>query len=323
MNRQLTRHFSEDEIRKAAFAINPEKAAGLDGIQSFFAENRLPQRINHTSITLIPKIQTPVSMADLRPISLCPVYYKILSRFSHKQAPKDHSDDCQRKPKRLYQRGNQCYELALKLDMSKAYERIEWIFVKRVLRMMAFHFVWNKWIMECISSVTYSLNFNGAVHGFISSTRGLRQSDPLSPLIFTIYAECFSSLLFQAEGAQLISSVHIAPQSPLISHLLFADDSLLFVQASHFQASNVRRILQILEVSHVGGQDKYLGLPAFINKSKRETFNDIYSKVRHKVVGWKENLLSMGGREHLIKSIAMAIPVFAMSCFLLLKCLGK
>ncbi|XP_050207383.1 uncharacterized protein LOC126656807 [Mercurialis annua] len=367
MNRQLIRPFSEDEIRKAAFAIDPDKAPGLDGmtglffqanwevvksdvcagIKSFFEGNRLPQGINHTSITLIPKVQTLVSMADLRPISLCPVYYKILSRLLTNRLQKiipniiSENQSAFTKGRNISdniilahelthhlktRRGNQSYELALKLDMSKAYERIEWIFVKRVLRKMGFHFVWIKWIMECISSVTYSLNFNGDVHGFISPSRGLRQGDPLSPLIFIMCAECFSALLLQAERNQLISGVCIAPQSPSISHLLFADDSLLFVQASHFQASNVKRILQVY--CQASGQlINFTKSSIFFSRNTPMRLRDVVMNILEVShvggCGMERDPPIDGGREVLIKSIAMAIPVFAMSCFLLPKSLGK
>ncbi|XP_050211677.1 uncharacterized protein LOC126661842 [Mercurialis annua] len=216
------------------------------------------------------------------------------------------------------------------------------MFVKEIIRKMGFHHTWIRWIMSCISSVTYSFNFNGSSYGFIEPSRGLRQGDLLSPFLFLFCAEGFSSLLGQAEAVGEISGVSIARRSPSISHLLFADDSLLFFKASVSQATIIRDLLrqyasasgqeinlaksslffrrntlenlrvqlkQILNVIRIGGQDKYLGIPALVTKSKSETFKEISLKVKQKVSGWKGSLLSYGGREVLIKSVATAVPI--------------
>ena len=118
--------------------------------------------------------------------------------------------------------------LALKLDVSKAYDRVEWNFLRQIMLKLGFPGDWVERVMSCVSSTSFSILINGKPFGMINPTRGLQQGDPLSPYLFLLCVEGFTSLLQKAELEGNIHGVSICRSAPKISHLLFADDSLLF-----------------------------------------------------------------------------------------------
>lgn len=135
--------------------------------------------------------------------------------------------------------------LAIKLDMSKTYDRVEWIFLLKVVQHMGICPKWINRILTCLSTVRYSFNLNGENKGLIRPTRGIRQGGLLSPYFFLICAEGLTSLLKKAEMQGKIHGLKIVPNSHSISHLLFANDSLIFCKAKKEEAKEVMRILEI------------------------------------------------------------------------------
>lgn len=121
---------------------------------------------------------------------------------------------------------------ALKVDMAKAYDRLSWNFLEAVLRCMDFpeHFI--TLIMNCVSSVSYSLLLNGHITGRILATRGLRQGDPFSPYLFILCMNVLSCLFSDAKKTKLIESIQFARRGPRISHLMYVDDLVVFFESS-------------------------------------------------------------------------------------------
>ena len=118
--------------------------------------------------------------------------------------------------------------LALKLDISKAYDRVEWPFLKGIMTKLGFPDVWINWVMGCVTTPSFSVMINGKSFGNIKPLRGIRQGDPLSPYVFLLCAKGFNSLLLRVEMEGRIKGVSICRRKPLVTNLMFADDSILF-----------------------------------------------------------------------------------------------
>ena len=139
--------------------------------------------------------------------------------------------------------------MSIKLDMSKAFDRVEWNFIKEVMEKMGFAKKWVDLIMLCISSVSYSVIINGEACGNVIPSRGTRQGDPLSPYLFLLCAEGFSVLIHKAAHDNQISGISIGRGCPKITHLFFASDSLFFCKAKEQECQKLVDILNSYEVA--------------------------------------------------------------------------
>ena len=115
--------------------------------------------------------------------------------------------------------------VALKLDNSKAYDRVEWLFLKQVMIKLGFAEPWVNLIMRCITTSSFSIIINGTAKGIIHPQRELRQGCPLSPYLFLMCAEVFSNMLQMAEEKSVIHGLKFS-KDITISHLLLPTTAL-------------------------------------------------------------------------------------------------
>ena len=139
--------------------------------------------------------------------------------------------------------------MALKLDMSKAYDKVEWAFLEKFLLKMGFEGSWVALIMECITTITYSILVNGEPNGLITPSRGLRQRDPLSPYLFLFCAEGLNALLSNAAMRGKIRGFSLCRNGPKLTHLFFADDCLLFCKSTLEEYNKIQELLAYYETT--------------------------------------------------------------------------
>ena len=120
-----------------------------------------------------------------------------------------------------------CSSVAFKLDMSKAYDRVEWDFIFFVMKKMGFHDKWVNLIMNCITSLSFSFIVNGTLMGLVNPSRGLRQGWTLSPYLFLLCVEAFSSMILGAKRNNDLMGLRYSTKCPRVTHLFFADDSIV------------------------------------------------------------------------------------------------
>lgn len=240
--------------------------------------------------------------------------------------------------------------MALKIDISKAYDHVDWGFLSLMLLRLGFSQKWVDWIFLCVSLVSYSILVNKEQVGPIYPNRGLRQWDPLSPYLFLIVAEGLLTLIHRAEAMGEIHGAEICRIAPIITHLLFADDCFLFFKANDREVHAMKKILQtyeeasgqsinlgksdvffsknvdddtqyrltdILGVQLVMGTGKHLGLPSMVGRSKKSTFSFIKDRVWKHISSWGGRSLTKAGKEVLIKSILQSIPSYVMGTYLI------
>lgn len=332
--------------------------------------------INHTLIALVPEVQEPLQVSDFRPISLWTVMYEIISKsivnrlksflpeiISAEQSafvPEHQISDnvlLAFEHMHVISKRKSGFEglMAIKFDMSKAYDRVEWVFLQWVMQELGFDHKSINLVMRCVSEVYYSLLISGKQCGLFRPNRGLSQGDPLSPYLFLICSEGLSSSLRQSVHATSLHGISVAPTAPTISHLFFADDTILFTKATPNECLHIMHILRVYEhasgqrinlqktvitfspnmsqsirdfvtqsfqLQNTSGHQKYLGLPSLLGLRKQEAF-EVLKHVWKRLDGWNSKLLSYAGKEVLIKAVAQAIPTYAMSCFKLPKRLVK
>ena len=366
MNQNLVAPFVKAKVEIALSQMEALKSPGPDGMPPLFFQQfwpiigdevadvvltclntgSVPSSINQTFITLIPKVKSPVRVSEYRPIALCNILYKLISKVianrlknilpsiisetqSAFQSSKAISNNILIAFETLHHMKNQKSKklgfMAMKLDMSKVYDRVEWSYLVKIMEKLGFCEKWVSLVYECISTVSYSILVNGEPRWDIRPSRGIKQGDPLSPYLFLLCSEGLNRMLQQAASNDKIRGFSLCKRGPRISHLFFADDSLLFCRATMSDLLAVQDILSLyeeasgqklnrekkniflgkavkektkaeisnfLQVLEVREYEKYLGLPAVVGRNRKVSLNFIKERVWSKLQRWKEKLLS-------------------------------
>ncbi|KAL5544374.1 hypothetical protein UlMin_008158 [Ulmus minor] len=313
----------------------------IAAVRDFFVTGNLHPAINSTNIVLVPKIKHPTTINHYRPIAVCNVIYKAISKlladrlrpflsslicptqnaFVPGRSIHDNSVLIQEVIHAMKKRKGTKGWMGMKIDIQKAYDRLSWQFLEAMTLML-----------------------NGAPVRSFFPKRGLRQGDPLSPYLFILCMEVLSRLINKKVADGLISGFKISRHSPALHHLFFADDVFLmgkctineafyfkeclddfcrwFGQSFNALKSNIffnpaasRRttglITAMMGFSHISPNSTYLGLPLFRSGRNRD-FNFLVEQLDSKLAGWKARTLSKAKKLILIKSVALAVPTYSM-----------
>ncbi|GAU48515.1 hypothetical protein TSUD_244350 [Trifolium subterraneum] len=335
-------------------------------IAEFHRNGKLTKGLNSTFIALIPKIDSPQRLNDFRPISLVGSLYKILAKvlanrlrlvigsvISESQTAfvKDRQildgilianevvDEARKSKKEL---------MLFKVDFEKAYDSVDWGYLDDVMGRMSFPSLWRKWIKECVCSATASVLVNGSPTDEFPLERGLRQGDPLSPFLFLLTAEGLNVLMEAAVANNVFTGYSIGERDSIsVSHLQFADDTLLLGVKSWANVRALRAILVLFETmsglkvnfhksmlvgfnisdSWLGEAASalcckmgkipffYLGLPIGGDSRRLGFWDPVLTRLKNRLSGWRSRFLSFGGRLVLLKSVLTSLPVYALSFF--------
>lgn len=374
-----------EEIKQAVFSLSGNSAPGPDGFtgnfytycwdivgediikaaQGFFQGWNLPQGMTSTLICLIPKIKSPSCFADYRPISLCNFSFKVVSKIlSNRLQPilpniisREQSgfisgrliSDNFLLARELYlelDRSVRGHNMLIKLDMAKAYDRLEWDSLLAALQRFGFSSRFTSLISQTLMNCWFSISFNGQSKGYFKSTRGVRQGDPLAPSLFVIAEEILSRGLSSLFQSGKCFPFHVPRGVPSQSHLLYADDSIIFLNGSKRSVTNLLEFLGRYEQStgqsinnskccfmvskkmpisainrlkiQTGYQYKdfsllYLGIPLFKGRLKVVHFKYLIDRFQSRLAGWQCRALSQAGRVVLIRSVLSSIPIYTAS----------
>ncbi|OMP00911.1 reverse transcriptase [Corchorus capsularis] len=333
-------------------------------VRDAFDNGCFPEELNETLLVFIPKVQHPEYLKQFRPISLCCVAYKVITKVLVNRI-RPHLGDLIAPTQVSFIPGRQAADnillaqeliytirrcssknglMAVKIDLAKAYDRVNWSFLRDTLREFGFSDKWIRLIMFCVESSKMAVLWNGEKLDSFLPQRGLRQGDPPSPYLFVLCMERLGHLIDREVRTGAWKPIKAGRNCPGISYLFFVDDLFLFSRADPSQATVIKHVLDefcmasgakiSLEKSKLfvspkargSGRDmssllgitgsdnlgKYLGVPLIHGRVTKATFKEIIEKVQSMLSSWKSRFLSLAGRATLISSVTTSIPAYNM-----------
>jgi hypothetical protein len=385
----LIKAFSMEEIKQAIFDMKQEAAPGPNGYGASFLQHFWEsikdnyhrmfvdfyngdldiKRLNYGVITLVPKVKDAITIKQYRPICLLNVDYKGFTKvLTERLTPV--AKEVTGFNQTGFIQGRNILEgvvilhevihelshkkkkgLILKNDFEKAYDRVRWDFLEEVLQGKRFPPKWIQWVMQMVQGGWVCVNVNGTRGPYFRTLRGLRQGDPLSPLLFNLVADSLSAMLDKAVSKHLIRGVveHLVPDG--ISHIQYVDDTVIMIDGSDNSITNLKILLYCFEwlsglkinyhkseviLFGFNQEDKerkanmlncrlgelpikYLGIPISNTVLGMGAFQGVLNKMIKRLDPWKGKHMTSGGRLILTNSCLSSLPMYVMGFYSLPK----
>eukprot|EP00253_Pinus_taeda_P004365 PITA_04365 len=382
-NKALMQAVTLEELEEVVKAMKKGTAPGPDGftvdfyqagwhflgkeILDLVEQSRINQKVwpalNSTFFALIPKGDNLEEANGFRPIALCNVIYNMITSLIAKRL-KPLLDTLISAEQTRFVEGRQILDglvvtqevihslkvkkqkgMMIKLDLSKAYDRLNWKYLETVLERFGFHQRWIAWIHNLISSPHFFVLVNGSPSKTFNASRGIRQGDPMSPFLFILAVEGLGRFIKQERTANRIKGLQIWGNNLPLTHQQFVDDIMLFGEPTVREVRQLRRILDLfaeacgLEInkdkscififntidqvkSHLirilgfkKGElpTKYLGNVLDYTSRRMKNWQGVLDKLSNKVANWAFRVLNIAGRIVLAKSVLQAIPIYPIS----------
>lgn len=280
----LSQPIAIEEIRAALFEMKPLKSPGVDGLHALFFQSLwsivgpsihqfiqqvwngqpLDPEVNRTLIALIPKSNAPSRVSEFRPISLCSVVYKILTKvlanriqpllpllvgpfqysFIQGRSIIDNIIIAQEVIHSMRKKKGKGGWFAIKVDLEKAFDSLRWDFIHDTLMDIGFPQTLSRTIMKCVTTPTMQVLWNGKASPMFLPQRGVRQGDPLSPYLFVLCMERLSQAISTAVSHLSWQPIKLGRRAIPLTHLFFADDLLIFGHTKSDQVNIIKSTLQ-------------------------------------------------------------------------------
>ncbi|GKB43590.1 RNA-directed DNA polymerase, eukaryota, reverse transcriptase zinc-binding domain protein [Tanacetum coccineum] len=327
-------------------------------IQEFFKSGKMLGELNTTLISLVPKCILPSKVTDYRPITCCNVVYKCISKVISNRIKVvlneliDPNQSAFIEGRQIfdnillaqelmcgYMSKNKVARCTFKVDVQKDYDTVSLDFLEFCLISFGFHKTMVNWIMVCLKSASFSVCINGESHGFFKAKRGLRQGDPVSLYLFTIFMEVFTLMLRRQVKNEKKFKYHWGCKELKILNLYFVDDLVMFCHGDMISASVMRRALDEFCLSsglrpsmakstvYIGNVPndvkeeiksvmpfcegtlpvKYLGIPLNSSMIVNNDCTVLFEKIKKRVEDWRNKALSYAGRLQLIASVLSSL----------------
>lgn len=387
--RALTLPFSEREIMKAMMEMKKDAAPSPNGFGAIFFHKFWDlikgrylamfgdfykgdldiRRLNYGAITLVPKVLDANTIKQYRPICLLNVDYKGFTRvLTERLTPV--AREVIGENQTGFIKGRNILEgviilhevfhelsrskgkgMILKIDFEKAYDRVRWDFLEEVMRGKEFPEKWINWVMQTVKGGQVCVNINGTRGPYFKTMRGLRQGDPLSPLLFNLVADSLSVLMEKAVDKNLITGVLGSIIEKGISHIQYADDTVLMTDGSDKSIVNLKILLYCFEwmsglkinfhkseVVFFGYSQadqerkanmlncklgtlpmKYLGIPVSDSILGLGAFQGVTNRMIKRLDPWKGKFMISGGKLILTNTCLSNLPMYVMGFYMLPK----